>query len=58
MDIDQAITASKWLGVKTVIPMHYNTFPAINADANALKTKLAEENINTIILKKNESLTP
>lgn len=32
MDVDHAAIAAKWLGVKTVIPMHYGTFPEIEAD--------------------------
>ena len=32
MDVEHAAIAAKWLGVKTVIPMHYNTFPEIEAD--------------------------
>ena len=32
MDVEHAAMATKWLGVKTVIPMHYGTFPEIEAD--------------------------
>ncbi len=32
MDVEHAAMAAKWLGVKTVIPMHYGTFPEIEAD--------------------------
>ena len=32
MDVDHAAIAAKWLGVKTVIPKHYGTFPEIEAD--------------------------
>lgn len=32
MDVEHAALAAKWLGVKTVIPMHYGTFPEIEAD--------------------------
>ena len=34
MDVEHAAIAAKWLGVKTVIPMHYGTFPGIEADVN------------------------
>ena len=54
MDIEQASIAAEWLGVDIVIPMHYNTFPAINADANLFKQTLATNGINTKILNKNE----
>ena len=32
MDIEHAVKASEWLGASAVIPMHYNTFEAINID--------------------------
>ena len=32
MDVEHAAIAAKWLGAKTVIPMHYGTFPEIQAD--------------------------
>ena len=32
MDVEHAAMATKWLGVRTVIPMHYGTFPEIEAD--------------------------
>ena len=32
MDVEHAVLAAKWLGVRSVIPMHYGTFPEIQAD--------------------------
>ena len=32
MDVEHAAMAAKWLGVRTVIPMHYGTYPEIQAD--------------------------
>lgn len=32
MDVEHAAMAAKWLGVRTVIPMHYATYPEIQAD--------------------------
>ena len=54
MDTEHAVIAAEWLGVDIVIPMHYNTFPAINADANLFKETLHTNGINTLILGKNE----
>lgn len=55
MDIEQAVIASEWLGADIIIPMHYNTFPAINANATSFK-QLAEANgAKVLILNKNES---
>ncbi|MCL1906026.1 MAG: metal-dependent hydrolase [Clostridiales bacterium] len=35
-----ALTAAQWLRAKTVIPMHYDTFPVIKQDAQAFKKEL------------------
>ncbi len=32
MGPEDAVTAAHWLQAKTIIPMHYNTFPAISQD--------------------------
>jgi L-ascorbate metabolism protein UlaG (beta-lactamase superfamily) len=37
MDRHDAVVACEFVGAETVIPMHYNTFPAIEADAAAFK---------------------
>lgn len=55
MDAQDAVIAAKWLGVKTVIPMHYNTFDAINVDTNLLFNAFNNENISISILKPGES---
>ena len=57
MDIDDAVISAQWTGVKTVIPMHYNTFPPIKADAQEFKTKLQDKGIECIILKPGETLS-
>ena len=38
MDSTDAVEAASLIGAKTVIPCHYNTFPAIEADAQAFKS--------------------
>lgn len=40
MDIEKAAIASDWLGAKTVIPMHYNTFDAIRVDINDFSNRI------------------
>ena len=57
MNTEDAVTAAKWLGTKKVIPMHYNTFPAINADIEKFKNELQQNNIECIDLKPGESLS-
>ena len=37
MDRFDAVTAAEWIGADTVIPCHYDTFPPIEADAEAYK---------------------
>jgi L-ascorbate metabolism protein UlaG (beta-lactamase superfamily) len=59
MDRQDAATAAEFIGAGTVIPMHYNTFPAIEADAEAFKSEV-ESNTNSqvVILQPGESYTP
>lgn len=45
MDIHQALEAVEMVNPKTVIPMHYNTFPQIQADAQKFK-ELVETHTN------------
>ncbi len=47
MDVEHAAVATKWLGVKTVIPMHYGTFPEIEADVEKF-IKLVNMNNTTV----------
>lgn len=56
MDIEQASIASKWLNSKYIIPMHYNTFPAINVDINKFKTMVDNENQKCLVMKVNEQI--
>ena len=56
MDIEQATLASKKLGVKTVIPMHYNTFPAITVNVDEFKSLIVESGIKPLILKPNDTV--
>ncbi len=43
MDAKEAVKAVKILKPKIVVPMHYNTFPMISADANAFKKAVEKE---------------
>lgn len=51
MGIDEAVQAAKLLGSKKIIPMHYNTFPAIKADADEFKQKAELAGLECIVLK-------
>jgi L-ascorbate metabolism protein UlaG (beta-lactamase superfamily) len=52
MNIDEAVIATKWLGVKYVIPMHYNTMPQIAANPLEFQEKIKQLNpaVECIIL--------
>lgn len=57
MDIPDAVEAAKMLRCKTVIPMHYKTFPPIEADPEEFKRLLEEKTqAKAIILKPGEEL--
>jgi len=53
MDVDHAAMAAKWLGVRTVIPMHYGTFPEIEADLQRFAQLIAVGNTTCQILDPN-----
>ena len=40
MDRHDAVDAADFVGAKTIIPTHYNTFPLIETDANAFATDI------------------
>lgn len=40
MDIEHAIRASEWLKATAIIPMHYNTFDAINIDISEFEREI------------------
>jgi len=58
MDRHDAAYAAKLIGAKRVIPIHYDTFPAIEADVEAFAADLARDSIETLALKPGETVTP
>ncbi len=54
MDVEHAVVAADWLGAKTVIPMHYNTFPEIQADLNKFLQLMQVNTTNCCILNPDE----
>ncbi|RLF28941.1 MAG: metal-dependent hydrolase [Thermoplasmata archaeon] len=56
MDVRQAAKAAELLGVKAVIPMHYNTFDVIRADPRELERLLEPLGIKVYILRPGESV--
>ena len=55
MDIENATIAAQWLGAKSVIPMHYNTFDAIKVDIADFELKIKGINLEPVVLKIGES---
>ena len=51
MDIEAAVTASEWLGVSAVIPMHYNTFDKITVDISEFERQVREKGKMPVIMK-------
>jgi L-ascorbate metabolism protein UlaG (beta-lactamase superfamily) len=59
MDRHDAVKASELVGATTVIPCHYNTFPAIETDAAAFKADVESQTSSKVeILEPGESFSP
>lgn len=56
MGPDDAAVAAQWLRTKQVIPVHYNTFPAIRQDAGRFASLLSEYGIACRALTSKESI--
>ena len=58
MDRHDAVVAAELTGASTVIPMHYDTFPPIETDAEAFKADVESETSATcVVLAPGESHT-
>ena len=58
MDRHDAVVAADLIGASTVIPMHYNTFPPIEADAEAFKSDVeSKTSAKVVVLDPGESHT-
>ena len=58
MGIDDAVRAADFVSPRVAaIPMHYNTFPAINADPAEFKSKVEAKGIGCKVLKFGEEIT-
>ncbi|MFC4766033.1 metal-dependent hydrolase [Effusibacillus consociatus] len=56
MGPDDAVLAASWLGAKKVIPMHYNTWPLIEQDANAFAARLQPAGIEGVVMNAGQSI--
>ncbi len=50
MDSVDAVGAAELVGAKTVIPCHYNTFPPIEADAQAFKSDVESKTRSDVVV--------
>jgi L-ascorbate metabolism protein UlaG (beta-lactamase superfamily) len=50
MDRRDAVVAAEFVAAGTVIPMHYDTFPAIEADAEAYKAEVEEKTSSSVVI--------
>ncbi|WP_454189927.1 metal-dependent hydrolase [Paenibacillus sp. Marseille-Q7038] len=50
MGPEEAAIAAEWVGAKKVIPVHYNTFPFIEQDANSFTELLESKGIKGVAL--------
>jgi L-ascorbate metabolism protein UlaG (beta-lactamase superfamily) len=50
MDRHDAVVAAELIGAATVIPMHFNTFPAIETDAAAFKSEVEAATSSQVVI--------
>lgn len=59
MDRHDAVEAAKLIGAPTIIPVHYNTFPPIETDAQAFKADVeAQTSSQVVVLDPGETFAP
>jgi L-ascorbate metabolism protein UlaG (beta-lactamase superfamily) len=56
MGIDDAVKAVEFVNPKMAIPIHYNTFPLINANPNEFKEKVEAKGFNSRVLEYGEEI--
>ena len=56
MGPEDAAIAAEWLGVKTVVPMHYGTFPELTGTAEELRTFAAPRGVGVVELRPGETV--
>ena len=52
MDRHDAVVAAELVGAGTVIPMHYDTFPPVEADADAFKSDVESKTSSQVVILK------
>ncbi len=54
MDVEHAAVAADWLGAQTIIPMHFGTFPEIQADLEKFGQLLQLNNASCVVMDPNK----
>jgi len=57
MGIDDAVKAAELLNPKLVVPMHYNTFPVIQADPEEFAAKVRAKGLQVRVMQFGETVT-
>jgi L-ascorbate metabolism protein UlaG (beta-lactamase superfamily) len=57
MDREDAVVAAKMIGADVVIPMHYDTFPAIETEADIFKADVESQTDSKVVLLQPEEST-
>ncbi len=55
MDREDAVYAAELIGAKRIIPIHYDTFPAIETDVAAFSQDLARRSIDALVIQPGET---
>jgi L-ascorbate metabolism protein UlaG (beta-lactamase superfamily) len=55
MGPEDALIAAEWIGARKTVPMHYNTFPLIEQDADAFIRLLSEKQLAGQVVRPGES---
>lgn len=57
MGPEDAVQAAEWLQAKTVVPVHYDTFPPIRQDPHAFVGMLERKGMKGLVMKPGDSTT-
>jgi L-ascorbate metabolism protein UlaG (beta-lactamase superfamily) len=56
MGMEHAAIATKWTGAQAVIPMHFDTFAAIEVDTVAFESMIIEQEKTPLVMEIGESI--
>ncbi|MFD2613091.1 metal-dependent hydrolase [Paenibacillus gansuensis] len=56
MGPDDAVIAAEWIQAKTIVPVHYNTFPLLNQNAEEFAARVEENGQHCLIMTPGETV--